>query len=288
MLIDSDLQRFHTGCMIGMRTQYQGGVPSALVTGSSRGLGRGIALELAAAGWSVAIHYARAREEADETAAMCEARRCTVEQRFRTFQADLADPLSRETLVAQVFEAFGSIDALVNNAGIAPRARADILDASLESFREVMATNLEGPHFLTQQVVARWRKSAAGTEQAGLLSSKRIVFITSISAQTASVNRAEYCISKAGLSMSAQLWAARLAPEGALVFEIRPGIMKTDMTKAVEEKYNRLIREGLVPAGRWGTAEDVGRMVRAVLSGDFDFAQGSVLYCDGGFHISRL
>jgi len=274
--------------MIGNRTQHGTGSPAVLVTGSSRGLGRGIALELAAAGWSVAVHYARSGKEAQDTVAMCEARRCNAEQRFCTFQADLADPQSREDLVARVFEKFGTIDALVNNAGIAPRVRADILDASLESFREVMATNLEGPHFLTQLVVARWRKSGSGTENAGSLGLKRIVFITSISARTASVNRAEYCISKAALSMSAQLWATRLAPEGALVFEIRPGIMKTDMTKAVEEKYDRLIREGLVPAGRWGTAEDVGRMVRAVLSGDFDFAQGAVLYCDGGFHVSRL
>ncbi|MCX8012930.1 MAG: 3-ketoacyl-ACP reductase [Rectinema sp.] len=263
--------------------------PVALVTGSSRGLGRGIALELAGSGWSVAVHYVRSREEADETVAMCEARRCHEVQRFHVFQADLASPASRAEMVSRVFDTFGTIDALVNNAGIAPPVRADITEASLESFRQVMATNLEGPHFLTQNVVARWRASAAQGGTSSLsLASKKIVFITSISAETASVNRAEYCMSKAALSMSARLWATRLAPEGALVFEIRPGIMKTDMTRAVEQKYDWLIGEGLVPAGRWGLPEDVGRMVRAVLSGDFDFAAGSVLYCDGGFHLSRL
>jgi len=270
--------------------------PAIIVTGASRGLGRGIALELARNGFSVAVLFSKNRDEAEKTLELCEeARECPL-QKFAGFRLDIADPEDRAKCVEEIFSSFAPVAGLVNNAGIAPRVRADILDADLASFREVLQTNLEGPHFLTQLVVKKWLEvSARGIAAQGVaapggvpLSGKRVVFITSISSETVSLNRSEYCVSKAGLSMSAALWAARLAPEGGLAFEIRPGIMKTDMTRAVETKYQALIEAGLVPAKRWGTPEDVGKAVRSVLSGDFDFAAGSTIYMDGGFHISRL
>lgn len=267
-----------------------------IVTGASRGLGRGIALELARCGFSVAVLFGKNSDEADRTLALCEAERHSSLQRFEKFKVDIACPADRERCVQEIFSAFSSVDGLVNNAGMAPRVRADILDASLESFREVVQTNLEGPHFFTQLVVRRWLENSARGDAEGNsetcasspLLGKRVVFITSISSDTVSLNRGEYCISKAGLSMSASLWAARLAPLGGLAFEIRPGIMKTDMTKAVEAKYEALIEGGLVPARRWGSPEDVGKAVRAVICGDFDFAAGSTIYMDGGLHIAKL
>jgi len=274
--------------------------PVAIVTGASRGLGRGIALELARNGYSVAILFASNQIEAHVTLDLCESLRTDTSQVFHLFQLDISNPEDRLQCIEDIFKTFGAVDALVNNAGIAPRNRTDLIDMSIESFRELIRINLEGPHFLTQIVTKRWleeaesisskKSSSKHPENAPKqrLAGKRIIFITSISVDTVSLNRGEYCISKAGLSMSASLWAARLAPEGALVFEIRPGIMKTDMTTAVAQKYEKLIGEGLVPAKRWGTPEDVGKATRAVLSGDFDFAAGSVIYLDGGFHISRL
>lgn len=300
-----------------------------LVTGASRGLGRGIALELAAAGYSVAINYRKNREAAKETAAACVRRAAERTEgngaRFVPFQADIASRKDRERLVEEAIAEFGAIDALVNNAGTAPRVRADIVEAGEDSFEELIRTNVQGPYFLTQAVVRRWlatsgaaglstasggvaRKSGSETAFAGDDATptdgahspgagapaehdappRSIVFITSISATTASVNRGDYCISKAGLSMAAQLWAARLAAEGIGVYELRPGIMATDMTAGVKEKYDALIAEGLVPQRRWGTPEDVGRAVRTLVDGDFAYSTGSVMYTDGGFHLSRL
>lgn len=260
-------------------------IPVALVTGSSRGLGRGIALELAAHGFSVAIHYSGNEEAAKESLSLCRASAILELQRFGIFRCDIADTSQRSTLVDEVFSFFGSIDALVNNAGIGPRVRADILDASEASFEEVLRTNLLGPYFLTQAVAKRWLGD--GTESA-LPQGFKVVFVTSISAATASIGRGEYCVSKAGLSMAAQLWAARLAGSGIQVYELRPGIMETDMTKGVKGKYDAMIEEGVVPQGRWGYPEDVGRAVRSLLEGNFAFSTGSVIHVDGGFHISRL
>lgn len=284
----------------------------ALVTGSSRGLGRGIALELAAAGFSVAVHYAGNEAAARETLELCAAaegfwdpRRpvpdvpsgavgpvsppaagsTAAAPRFEAFRADLSDPDARDALAGEVFAAFGTLDALVNNAGIAPRVRADILDASEESFDELMATNVRGPYFLTQEIARRW---LAGPRDTPLPGGRKIIFVTSISAQTASVNRGDYCMSKAALSMAAKLWAARLAPEGISVYEVRPGIMLTDMTSGVKEKYDALLAQGLVPQGRWGTPEDTGKAVRALLEGAFPFSAGGIFDVDGGFHVSRL
>ncbi len=268
-------------------------VPVVLVTGASRGLGRGIAIELAASGFSVAINYRGNAEAADETAEQCRLRAAergeSRAQEFIAFQGDISLAVDRTRLVDAVIERFGRVDALVNNAGIAPRVRADITEATEESFRELIDTNLIGPYFLTQEVVSRWLKDPIASPNASpIVGGRKIVFITSISAETASIARGEYCVAKAGLAMSSKLWATRLAEEGIQVYEVRPGIMETDMTSGVKEKYDRLIADGLVPQRRWGSPEDVGRIVRSLCSGDFSYSTGAVLYTDGGFHISRL
>lgn len=260
--------------------------PVALVTGGGRGLGRGIALELAAAGFSVAINYAGNRSTAEETVALCRSRATSPRQAFSALQADIGSAVDRQRLLDETLACFSRIDALVNNAGIAPRIRADILEATLESFEELIRTNLQGPHFLTQLVARLWLKGeqAAPPPEQG----RKIVFVTSVSADTASLQRGDYCLSKAGLAMSAQLWATRLAEAGIQVVELRPGIMATDMTVGVKEKYDALLATGLVPQRRWGTPEDVGRAVRSILANDFPFSTGAVIPIDGGFHLRRL
>jgi NAD(P)-dependent dehydrogenase (short-subunit alcohol dehydrogenase family) len=259
--------------------------PVILVTGAGRGLGRGIASRLARDGYSVAINYARNADAAAETVEECIAARTNAHQQFSSIQADISVTRQRERLVERVLTDFGCIDGLINNAGIAPRVRADITNATEESFEEVIRTNLQGPYFLTQRVVSYW---LAQRPRPLIPSGFKIIFVTSISARTASVNRGDYCISKAGLSMAAKLWAVRLAAEGIQVVELRPGIMATDMTSAVKGKYNRLISEGLVPEGRWGKPEDVAAAASAVIRGDLPFATGSIIDVDGGFHLSRL
>ncbi len=256
-----------------------------LVTGAGRGLGRGIALQLSAAGYSVAINYAGNRAAAEETVETCRKLQVHENQQFRPVQADIGNAQQRDRMVAAVIQEMGAIDGLVNNAGIAPRTRADITEATEASFEEVIRTNLQGPYFLTQRVVQHWLNGNAGSRLRGGF---KIVFVTSISAYTASVNRGDYCISKAGLSMAAQLWASRLAGEGIQVYEVRPGIMLTDMTSGVKEKYDALIAEGLVPQKRWGTPEDAGCAVRALLDGYFPYSTGAVLDVDGGFQMHRL
>ena len=242
--------------------------PVAIVTGASRGIGRGIAEELAGSHAVIATYRGR-RDAAEELQSKtgCE-----------IFQCDISSRTDRENLIAFAREKFGRLDLLVNNAGIAPRVRADILEASEESFDELIATNLKGPHFLTQ-LAARWM---------GEQGSGRVVFVTSISAYTASVNRAEYCISKAGLSMSVALYAQRLAAQGILVFEIRPGIIRTDMIAKVEQVYEEKIAGGLLPQRRMGEARDVARAVRAIGDGLLDYSAGQVLNVDGGFHLRSL
>lgn len=256
-----------------------------LVTGASRGLGRGVALALAREGHDVAIHYASNRAAADETAALCVAAARDPGQRFVPVAAELASGPARQACIDAVLAAYGRIDGLVNNAGIAPRVRADITEADEASFDEVLAVNLRGPYFLTQ-LVARWWLAHPG--EARLPGGYTLVFVTSISAHTASVARGDYCIAKAGLSMARELWAVRLADAGVNVYEVRPGIMKTDMTAGVTDKYDALIAGGLVPQGRWGTGDDVGRAVAALVRGDFPFSTGAVIDVDGGFHLRRL
>ncbi len=305
------------GCSIcSMNSNWAPHGGAVLVTGGSRGLGRGIALELASAGFSVAINYRSNTAAAEETAELCRQAALeggtgtpaagtppagdTAPPAFVPIQGDISRAEDRERLVDRVFADFGGLYGLVNNAGISPRERADIVEASVDSFTEVLGTNLTAPYFLTQLVVQRWLRddrgvpagpgAPGGTPQAPPFREPHhhIVFVGSISAATASINRGEYCVSKAGLAMAAELWATRLAPEGINVYEVRPGIMETDMTSGVHQKYSRLIREGLVPQRRWGQGADVGRMVRSLMSGDFPFSTGAVIYADGGFHISRL
>ena len=257
--------------------------PVALVTGGSRGLGSGVALALAAAGYSVAINYRGDAAAAAVTAAACRERATGDGQRFHPLQADVAVAADRARLLAATLERFGSVEVLVNNAGIAPRQRADLLEATEESFMEVLATNLTGPYFLTQAVARHWLGQSAEAARR-----RAVIFVNSISAAYASVSRGEYCVSKAGLAMARELFAVRLAEAGISVYEVRPGLMETDMTRAVKEKYDTLIAEGLVPQRRWGTPDDVGRAVAALVSGDFDFSQGTVVDVDGGFSLLRL
>jgi NAD(P)-dependent dehydrogenase (short-subunit alcohol dehydrogenase family) len=259
--------------------------PVVLVTGASRGLGRGIALALARDGMSVAVHFASNRAAADETVAQCEKVAENSGQRFVAIGGNVGDAADRARIVAETLGAFGRIDALVNNAGIAPRVRADIVDATEESFDEVIGVNLKGPYFLSQAVVRTW---LLRPDSARLPGGHKLIFISSISAYLASINRGEYCISKAGLAMATKLWASRLANDGIQVFEIRPGIMATDMTAGVKEKYDKLIAEGLVPQRRWGTGDDVGQAVTALLRGAFPFSTGDVFNVDGGMHLQRL
>ena len=259
--------------------------PSVLVTGASRGLGRGIAVRLAELGMSVAINYAGNRAAADETIRLCRSVQMSDSQRFLPLQADIGSADDRQQLVAQTIDIFGRLDALVSNAGIGPKVRADIIDTSIDSYAEVLRVNLEGPFFLAQLVARYWLLEQPDPR---LPDGFKIVFNSSISARTASINRPEYCISKAGLAMVSELWAVRLAREGIQVYELRPGIMATDMTAGVKAKYDKMLADGLVPQQRWGTADDVGRAVGSLLSGDFPYSTGSVIYIDGGFHLSRL
>lgn len=259
--------------------------PVVLITGASRGLGRGVALRCAELGYSVAVNYAGNRAAAEEAVSLCAARATGSGQRFVPIQASIAVEADREALVERTLAQFGRIDALVNNAGIGPRVRADLTETSIDSFEEVLRTNLEGPFFLTQRVVNYWLTARPVPV---LKRGFAVIFNTSISAATASMNRGEYCVSKAGLSMVAQLWAVRLAAHGIQVFELRPGIMDTDMTAGVKEKYDRLMAEGLVPMRRWGQPGDVGRAVGSILAGDFPYSTGEVIHIDGGFHLSKL
>lgn len=252
-----------------------------LVTGGSRGIGRGICLSLASNGFSVLINYAENETAALETQQLCIQAAIDPSQSFHILKADVSDTQMRNQLIEQAFTATGSLDGLINNAGVAPLQRADLLDMSEESFDRLMHINLRGPVFLTQQIAKRWK-------EADSLQGKTIIFITSVSANMVSVNRAEYCISKAGLGMASSLFAARLAGEGALVYEIRPGIIKTDMTCAVQQKYDTLVEQGIVPQMRWGLPEDIGRTVNSLMQGGMPFSTGTVITVDGGLSISRL
>jgi len=259
--------------------------PVVLVTGASRGLGRGVALALAKQGYDLAIHYASNRAAADEAVLLCREVAPDQEQKFFPVSAQLASAAERSAMIDAVLAEFGRIDGLVNNAGIAPKMRADITEATEESFDEVIAVNLRGPYFLSQ-LAAKWWLAHPG--QSRLPGGYKLVFVTSISVHTASINRGEYCIAKAGLAMASQLWSVRLAAEGVQVYEVRPGIMKTDMTSGVTDKYDKLIAEGLVPQLRWGTPEDLGLSVAALCRGDFPFSTGAVIDIDGGFQLRRL
>ena len=264
--------------------------PVALITGGSRGIGRGIALALAGIGFDLVINFRNDERAARATAADCLAESRGVGPGIRTevCQADIADAAGRRELLAFTRAAFGRLDLLVNNAGVAPEDRADLLEATEESFDRLMSINAKGPYFLTQ-AAARWMIEQAQAAGAGTARpSPKIVTISSVSAYTASINRGDYCVSKAALSMMTKLFAARLAEYGINVYEIRPGIIETDMTGPVKEKYDRLITAGLTPIARWGMPEDVGRAVAAIARDLLPFSTGEVINVDGGFHLQRL
>ncbi|HEY7089077.1 MAG TPA: 3-ketoacyl-ACP reductase [Tepidisphaeraceae bacterium] len=248
----------------------------AIVTGGSRGIGRGIAVALAEAKHDVVVNYAKNSSAAGEV-------KCEIEaagSRAHLIQADISSSADREQLVDETLGTFGRIDLLVNNAGVAPDVRADILEASEESFDRLININLKGPYFLTQLVANAMLKAK---------SQGKIVTISSISAYTASINRGDYCIAKSGLAMMTKLFAARLADHGINVFEIRPGVIETDMTGPVKAKYDKLIHEqDLTPIHRWGKPDDVARAVVAIATDLLPFSTGEVINVDGGFHLRRL
>ncbi len=257
----------------------------ALVTGASRGIGRGIVLELAQNGFDI-IGVGRSFDPKNTEKGLFEVK-LRVEKLGRKFQPVQGDIFSlddHEKILRESLAAFGRIDLLVNNAGVAPEKRMDILETTAESYDRVMGINARGPFFLTQkianQMVAQVKK--------GISQSPKIIFITSISANTSSPNRAEYCVSKAALSMIATLFADRLTEFGINVFELRPGIILTDMTSVVKEKYDKLIAEGLIPQKRWGTPEDIGKAVVALAKGYFDFSTGMSVEISGGMNIRHL
>lgn len=252
----------------------------ALITGGSRGIGYGIAQHLARAGFDLAINGVR--PEALVSEALDTLRALGVEVLY--CPGDVASREARTEILDNIRGHFGRLNVLVNNAGVAPKERRDILDATEESFQQVLMTNLQGAYFLTQ-VAANWmiQQRAEGPDFAGC-----IVNVSSISATVASVNRGEYCVAKAGLSMATQLFAARLGEYDIPVYEVRPGLIRTDMTAGVTDKYDKLIDDGLCIQKRWGYPDDVGRAVAALARGDFPYSTGQVILVDGGLTLPRL
>jgi NAD(P)-dependent dehydrogenase (short-subunit alcohol dehydrogenase family) len=253
----------------------------AVVTGGSRGIGRGIAGELGELGLSVVVNY---RSDAESATLACREAQGRGARRTLAVRADVSDLDEGRALLQRVLDEFGRVDVWVNNAGIAPAARLDLLETSPESWDRVLGTNLRGPFFLTQ-IVAR---TLLDLIAAGTVEQPQIIFVTSVSSTFASVNRADYCVSKAALSMAVQLFATRLAEQGILVYEVRPGIIATDMTGPVHADYERRIQDGLTPIRRWGQPADVGRAVAALASGALGFSTGEVIHVDGGLHLRRL
>lgn len=253
---------------------------AALVTGGTRGIGLGIARELISGGFDVVLCGRRPPAEVEPV--LAELRDGC--QQVHYIPADLGSAQARAELLSGIHETVGTVNVLVNNAGVAPEQRRDLLEATEESFDRLISINLRGPYFLTQAVARDMvaRRQADPTFQAS------IVFVTSVSATLASPERGEYCISKAGLSMAAQLWAVRLAELGIPVFEVRPGVIRTDMTAGVTDKYDQLISTGLIPQHRWGMPDDVGRAVAALARGDFPYSTGQVIMVDGGMTLGRL
>ncbi|MCC7493448.1 MAG: 3-ketoacyl-ACP reductase [Fimbriimonadaceae bacterium] len=251
----------------------------ALVTGASRGIGRGIAEALGAAGWAVVVNYHSSPTAAEECAAAIDA----AGGASLLVQADIANLADHDRLLALTLERFGRVDLLVNNAGVAPTVRTDLLQATPESFDRVMGINLRGPYFLTQRVA---QAMVAGLDPSQ--PAPQIINIGSVSAYAASTFRGEYCLSKAALGMMTALFADRLAEHGIRVYEIRPGVIESDMTGPVKAKYDQLIADGLSPIRRWGTPGDIAAAVLAIADGAFPFSTGLILDVDGGFHVRRL
>lgn len=252
----------------------------ALITGGSRGIGYGIAVELAKNGFDLAINGMRPLADVEEALDQLKA----FGNEVMYCRGNISSSTDREKMLKQIEELYGRINVLVNNAGIAPKERRDILEATEESFDEVLSTNLKGPYFLTQKA-ANWmiEQKKNNIEFAG-----SIINISSVSATVASINRGEYCISKAGVGMATQLFAARLGEFDIPVFEVRPGVIRTDMTAGVKAKYDKMIEEGLFVQKRWGEPEDVGKVVASLAVGNFMYSTGQVIMVDGGMTIPRL
>ncbi|HEX4749530.1 MAG TPA: 3-ketoacyl-ACP reductase [Bryobacteraceae bacterium] len=242
--------------------------PVALITGGSRGIGRAVVEELGRTHRVIGT-YNTNKEAAEQVAEATGA---------LMLPCQLADSQSRQLLLEEIHRRFDAVDLLVNNAGMAPRERRDILEATVGSFDELISTNLKGPYFLTQEIARGMVRRKSG----------RIVFITSISSFTASINRGDYCMAKAGLSMAVKLFAARLGPENIQVFEIQPGIIRTDMISSVAASYEERIRDGLLPQRRIGEPYDVAKTTRAIADGLLDYCTGQTLHVDGGFHLRTL
>ena len=254
--------------------------PVALITGGSRGIGYGCAEALAKIGFDVAINGMRPEDQVSE-----------VLEKLRGFggralycQGDIGSSESRQAMIDAIRAEFGKLNVLVNNAGVAPKERKDILDASIDSYEYVMDTNLKGPYFLTQ-AAANWMIEQKKSSSDEFFS---IINVGSISATVASVNRGEYCLSKAGIAMMTSLFAVRLGEHDIPVYELRPGVTKTDMTAGVSDKYDKLIEDGLCVTKRWGTPTDIGKAVSSLAQGSFPYSTGQAIYIDGGLTLSRL
>lgn len=254
--------------------------PCALITGGSRGIGLGIAHSLAKAGYNLIINGVR--QEADVRETLEELRLHGVKVVYA--RGSVSSKEDHESIIRVATEAFGGINVLVNNAGVAPKQRLDLLETTSESYRYVMETNLEGPFFLTQAIARHMAEKKAADQDF----EASIVFVTSISSTVNSINRGEYCVSKAGLSMVSSLFAVRMAEYEIPVYEIRPGVIATDMTAKVQSKYDQLFEGGMALQRRWGTPEDVGKAVAAVVTGSFPYSTGQVILVDGGMNIPRL
>lgn len=252
----------------------------AFITGGSRGIGFGVALALGKAGFDLAVNGMR--NEGDVAGALEELRKLGVNVAY--FQGNVAVREDRQSMLDKILSHFGSVNVLVNNAGIAPRERADILDAKEEIWDEVMEINLKGPYFLTQLFANYFVEKKLENP----LFEASIINISSISAFVASINRGEYCISKAGIAMATKLWATRLGEYDIPVYEIQPGIIKTDMTAGVVEKYDKLFQEGITLQRRWGLPDDVGKVAAMLAQGNMPYATGQAIKVDGGLHIQRL
>jgi 3-oxoacyl-[acyl-carrier protein] reductase len=252
----------------------------ALITGSGRGIGFGIARSLAADGCDIVV--CDVHEEAAVQETLAELKKLGAKTLY--CRADVTDAKAREKMLADIKKTFGHLNVLVNNAGVAPKVRADLLEATEESFDRVMTINLKGPYFLTQ-AVARWMVEQ---KKADAAFKGCIVNISSISATVASTGRGEYCLSKAGVSMATKLWAARMGEFGIPVYEIRPGIIQTDMTSTVKDRYDKLIANGLLVQPRWGLPEDIGKAAASLVRGDLAYSTGQVIMVDGGYSVERL
>ena len=252
----------------------------ALITGGARGIGLGIAQSLANEGYDLAINGVRS--EADAADALDQLRQAGHNVVY--CQGDVSDPEARQSIISTARDHFSAINVLVNNAGITSPGRKDILEADEESFDRVIGVNLKGPYFLTQ-AIANWMIESTESDPNH---SACIINVSSVSGQIVSTNRGDYCLTKAAIAMATKLWAVRMADYGIPVYEVQPGVIRSDMTAGVTEKYDRLIGEGLTLDRRWGTIEDVGRAVATLARGDIPYATGQVLNIDGGMMIRSM